>query len=245
MYRTVLALLLAILPSALSAQNERERGYLFKEPPFTLTFSGGLALPTTSGDLWAFAFDELTMSRRDMAAFDQSLDLAFRLNPRVDLVIGYGLSDKRVETELRDWLDENGAPINQRTRFIRRPFSATLRYALRPRGTMVGSYAWIPNSVVPYVGVGAGRMSYRFTQLGEFVDSDTQEIFRDNYAATGVAGFLLASGGAVWTLVPSVALTADFKYMHASANGSPSFQGFDKLDLSGFSSSLGFTLRFQ
>ncbi len=243
MYRTLLALL-AVLPSALEAQSERQRGYLFREPPITLTLSGGLALPTTTGDLWAFNFDELTMSQRDLAAFDQSVEMAFRVNERVDIVVGYGLSDSRAQTEMRDWVDENEQPINQRTRFIRRPFSAGLRYALRPKGTMVGSYAWVPNAVVPYVGVGAGRMSYRFTQQGDFVDSETLEIFSDNYSATGKAGFVVASGGAVWTLIPSVALTTELKYLHASADGRPSFEGFDKLDLSGVSTSVGFTLRF-
>lgn len=244
MRATVLALLLVALPAALSAQTERERGYLFREPPVTLTLSGGLGLPTSSGDLWAFAFDELTLSRRDIASFDQNVDLAFRLSERVDLVLSYGLSDGRTQSELRDWLDENGQPINQRTRFIRRPLSAAVRYSLRPRGTMVGSYAWIPNTLVPFVGFGAGRMSYRFTQNGEFVDSETLEIFRDNYAATGKAGFVLGSTGVVWTMIPGVALTTELKYLHASADGRPSFEGFDKLDLSGVSTSVGFTLRF-
>lgn len=244
MYRTVLALLLAILPSALAAQSERERGYLFREPPLTLTLSGGFGLPTSSGDLWAFAFDELTMTRRDIASFDQSAELAFRLNERFDLVLGYGVSDGRTQSELREWLDENGRPINQRTRFIRRPLSAAVRYTLRPRGTRVGNYAWIPNAVVPYVGLGAGRMSYRFTQNGDFVDSETLEIFSDNYTASGAAAFGLASTGVVWSLIPSVALTSELKYLHASADGRPSFEGFDKLDLSGVSTSVGFTIRF-
>lgn len=244
MHRTVLALLLAILPSALAAQSERERGYLFREPPLTLTLSGGFGLPTSSGDLWAFAFDELTMTRRDIASFDQSVDLAVRLHERVDLVLGYGVSDGRTRSELREWLDENGQPINQRTRFIRRPLSAVLRYTLRPRGTKVGNYAWIPNAVVPYVGLGAGRMSYRFTQNGDFVDSETLEIFSDNYTASGVAAFGLASTGVVWSLIPSIAIASELKYLHASADGRPSFEGFDKLDLSGVSTSVGFTIRF-
>lgn len=244
MHRSVLAVLLATLPATLAAQGERERGYLFREPAVTLTLSGGLGVPISGGDLWAFTFDEMTLSRRDIAAFDQGVDLAIRLHERVDLVLGYGVSDGRSQSELRDWLDENGQPIRQRTRFIRRPLSAALRYNLRPRGTMVGNYAWIPNGFVPFVGLGAGRVSYRFTQNGEFVDSETLEIFRDNYAASGKAGFVVASTGAVWTLIPGIALTSELKYLHASADGRPSFVGFDKLDLSGVSTSLGFTIRF-
>lgn len=244
MRRTVLLTMLVALPGGLLAQSERERGYLFRAPPITLTLSGGLALPSSSGDLWDFAFNELTMSRRDLAALDQSVDLAIRLGSRTNLVLGYGVADSRARTELRDWLDDNGQPIRQSTRFTRRPLSATLRYALRPQGTQIGSYAWIPTRFVPYVGLGAGRMSYRFTQNGEFVDSQTQEIFVDNYSASGNTGFLLASSGVVWTLIPSIALTTEMKYVHASADGRPSFQGFDKLDLSGVATTVGFTLRF-
>jgi hypothetical protein len=247
MHRTsqALAVLLAFVPSALAAQSERERGYLFREPPVTLTLSGGLGLPTSSGDLWAFTFDELTMSRRDMASFDQAVDLAIRLNERFDLVLGYGLSTSKAQTELRDWVDENDQPITQRTRFTRRPLSATVRYQLKPRGNRVGSYVWIPNAFVPYVGLGAGRMSYRFEQNGEFVDSETLEIFQDSYRASGTVGFGVVSTGAVWSIFPSLALTGEMRYLHASADGRPSFVGFDKLDLSGVATTLGFTIRFN
>lgn len=244
MHRTVLALLV-VLPAALAAQSERERGYLFREPTVTLTLSGGLGMPTSTGDLWAFTFDELTMSRRDLAAFDQGVDIALRLNDRFDLVFGYALSESRTKTELRDWVDENDQPIEQNTRFTRRPLSATLRYSLRPRGTMIGSYAWVPTTFAPYVGIGAGRMSYRFQQAGEFVDSETAEIFEDNYRARGKVGFVLASTGVVWSVAPSLALTGDFRYLHASADGRPSFIGFDKLDLSGLATTVGLTIKFD
>lgn len=246
MHRTVLALaLLVVLPAALTAQSERERGYLFSEPRVSLTLSGGLGLPTTTGDLWAFTFDELTMSRRDLAAFDQSVDLALRLSERFDLVVGYALSESRTQSEMRDWVDENDQPIQQRTRFSRRPLSASLRYSLRPRGTTIGSYAWVPTTFLPYVGLGAGRMSYRFQQSGEFVDSETAEIFQDSYGARGKVGFVLASTGLIWSVAPSIALTSELRYLHASADGRPSFVGFDKLDLSGVATTVGFTIKFN
>lgn len=243
-YRTLTALLV-VLPVTLSAQSERERGYLFREPPVTLTLSGGLGLPISGGDLWAFTFDELTMSRRDLGSFDQGADVAIRLNERFDLVIGYARSDSRVRTEMRDWVDENDQPITQRTRFIRRPLSATVRYHLRPRGRMIGNYAWVPNAFAPYVGVGTGRMAYSFQQSGDFVDSETAEIFEDSYVARGKVGFVTVSSGVIWSVFPSLALTGEMRYLHASADGRPSFQGFDRLDLSGVSTLVGLTIRFN
>jgi hypothetical protein len=244
MLRQTLALAL-FAPSVLVAQSERERGYLFKEPPVTLTLHGGFGMPTSTGDLWAFTFDELTLGRRDLMAFDQGVDLALRLNDRFDLVIGYLASSTRQNSELRDWVDENDQPIRQRTSFTRRPLSASVRYSLKPKGSMIGSYAWVPATTVPFIGLGAGRMSYKFQQAGEFVDESTQEIFEDSYSAAGKVGFVVASAGAGFTIAPSLVLTTEFRYLHAGSDGRPSYLGFERLDLSGLSTLVGFTLRFN
>ena len=144
---------------------------------------------------------------------------------------------------MRDWVDDDGMPIRQSTRLIRRPFGASVRYHLRPRGTALGRYAWVPNRVVPWVGLGAGRMAYSLDQAGEFVDSETLEIFADRYRAAGRTAYAQASAGTSLTLLPSIALTVEARYLFASADGDPSFAGFDKLDLSGLSTSLGLSLR--
>ena len=234
---------LGILASPLAAQSERERGYLFREPPVAITLHGGWALPVAGGDLWAFNFDELTLGRRDFAALEQGGDMAFRLSPRLDLVVSYSRHDASSRSEMRDWVDENGLPIVQTTRLIRRPLGAGVRYHLRPRGTSLGRFAWVPARFVPFVGASVGRMAYSLDQAGDFVDAETAEIFTDRYRASGRSAYAQASVGAAWTVLPSLALTGEMRYLRASADGNPSFVGFDKLDLSGFSTSLGVTLR--
>src|SRR5690606_38122298 len=62
------AILLAVsllCASPVAAQSEVARGYLFREPPVTISLRGGLANAIAGGDLWAFTFDELTLGRRD------------------------------------------------------------------------------------------------------------------------------------------------------------------------------------
>ena len=229
--------------SPLAAQSELARGYLFREPPVTISLRGGLANAIAGGDLWAFTFDELTLGRRDFTTLEQGGDIAFRLSPRLDLVVAYDVNDVSRPSEMRDWLDGDGFPIRQTTRLIRRPFGASIRYHLRPRGHSIGSYAWVPNRVGPGVGRGAGRMAYSLDQSGEFVDTETLEIFEDRYRAAGRTAYAQASAGTALTLLPSLALTFEARYLFASADGNPSFAGFEKLDLSGLSTSLGLSLR--
>lgn len=238
------ALVLLLLPALLLAQGERQRGYLLGEPPVTLTVFGGLALPGASGDLWAFTFDELTLARRDFASFDRGLDVAIRLSERTDLVFGYAVNGRTSRSEFRDWVDQDDQPIEQETRFERRPLSVSMRYHLVPRGRGIGSIAWIPTAFVPWIGAGAGTMSYQFVQAGDWVDSGTSDVFTDRFTAKGRTSFLQGSVGAGWAIAPSLVLTGELRYLHASASGRPSFEGFDRLDLSGVSTTLGLSIRF-
>lgn len=226
----------------LAAQSEIARGYLFREPPVSISLRGGLANAIAGGDLWAFTFDELTLGRRDFTTVEQGGDISFRLSPRFDLVVAYDVNDVSRRSEMRDWVDGDGFPIRQTTRLIRRPLGASVRYHLRERGHALGRHAWVPTRFVPFIGLGVGRMAYSFDQAGEFVDSETQEIFEDRYRAAGRTAFAQASVGASWMLLPSLALRAESRYVYARADGDPSFAGFDRLDLSGLSTSLGLSL---
>lgn len=242
--RIVAGLMLAAMcGTPLLAQGEVARGYAFREPPVTLTLFGGFAQPVAGGDIWAFTFDELTLDRSDFGAQERGGDIAFRISPRADFVISYAVNDVRQRSESRDYVGTDGFPIRQTTRLIRRPFGAALRYHLRDRGQMLGTRAWVPNRFVPFVGVGFGRLAYSFDQQGEFVDESTLDIFTDRYRAAGRAAYAQASAGTTINLIPSLAITGEARYLFASADGNPSFTGFDRLDLSGLSANVGLTLR--
>jgi len=240
---TVVLMFAAALAVPLGAQSEASRGYLFREPPVALSVYGGFAQPVATGDLWAFTFDELTLGRRDFGAEEWGGDIAFRISPRVDFVVAYSVNDVSRRSESRDWVGTDGFPIRQTSRLIRRPFGASLRYHMWDRGRMLGTRAWVPNRFVPFVGLGFGRMVYSFDQQGEFVDEATLDVFTDRYRAAGRAAYAQLSAGGAWTLLPSLALTGEARYLFASADGNPSFSGFDRLDLSGLSANVGLTLR--
>ena len=211
----------------------------------TLTVFSGLAAPLGRGSLFDFTTSELTLGRSDFAATSLGLELGITTSPRTELLFGYSSGGAKKRSEFRDWVDNNDLPIEQSTRFDRTPLTANLRYYLRDRGRRVGSVAWIPNGFVPFVSAGFGLTKFRFEQDGDFIDTQTLNIFRDNLRSQGWGRTLHASGGAQWNLSARTQLTGELRYMHGSVDaskGDGDFVGY-RLDLSGVSTVIGLTLR--
>ncbi len=241
-------LLLAIVPLAAAASSAAAqgsgRGFFFGEPKASFTLHGGLSLPGASSEVFDFTTTELTLGKRDFAGFNYGGDLAFRVSPRMDLVLGLATSGSSKRSEFRDWVDSNDEPIEQTTSFTRTPFSGTLRYHLKPRGRTIGSFAWIPAQFVPWAGLGGGMMRYRFEQVGDFIDYQTLNVFSDRFVSRGWAPFLQASVGAGWNVSQHWQLTGELRYLRGSADLGDDFVGFDRLDLSGVATTFGLALRF-
>jgi hypothetical protein len=234
------------ISTAASAQEYGGRGFRFRPPSATLAVHGGLASPAAGSELFRFTTDELTLERSDFLAGSFGLDLAIMLGERADLVLGFTRDQSSTRSEFRDWVDNLGAPIEQTTTFLRQPLTATLRYSFSTRGRSVGSYAWIPTRVVPFVGIGGGLMRYRFEQVGDFIDMGTQDVFTDRFIEEGWSPVGQLSGGATLNLSPYLQFLGEVRYLRARGDrdGTSDFQGFDRLDLSGVSTVFGISLRF-
>ncbi len=219
-------------------------GFLFAEPRASLTFRGGLGIPTTSSQVFAFVRDELTLGRSDFNAGTVGADLAVRLTPRLDVVVGMLYSGMRSRSEFRDWVDQNNLPIEQATVFERMPVTAGLRYYLVDRGRRIGRLAWIPQGLAPYVGVGAGTLWYRFSQSGDFVDFATLNVFRDRYESKGWAFTAHGLVGTEISLTSRVFLSGEARYAWSRAAMAQDFVGFDHIDLSGVYGTAGLAVRF-
>jgi opacity protein-like surface antigen len=240
-----LCLLLGIALTTTRAHAQRAGdGFFFKPPSTTLTLHGGVALASTASDIFDFATQELTLNRGDFHSPELGLDLAVRLTRRADLVFGLGYASTTSSSEFRDWVDQDDRPIEQKTTYRRMPLTASLKYYIAPRGRSVGSYAWIPGRWAPYLGAGGGVVRYSFKQRGDFVDFRTLEVFPDRFDSSGWAPTVHAMAGIDYSLNYRWALTAEGRYARASSALSDAFQGFDKIDLSGFTTTVGIQLRF-
>ena len=74
-------------------------------------------------------------------------------------------------------------PITQTTRREEWIVSGSMRMALLPRGRRISRFAWLPRTVTPYVGAGAGAVNYDISQIGAFVDFRTLQVFNDSFGS--------------------------------------------------------------
>lgn len=219
-------------------------GFLFRAPRAALTLRAGFDLRRTNSRIYDFVTSELTLNRRDFNAASIAGDLGFRVTGPVDLVLSVAHARRSVDSESRDWVDQDGLPITQRTTFYTTPLTAAARVYLTSRGRQIGRFVWIPARFQPYVGAGAGMVHYSLEQSGSFVDSQDSSIFDDQLRSEGWAPLGLVMAGVDYTLIPRVGLNADVRYLHGNGHLRRDFVEFtDGIDLSGVQFSLGLQFR--
>jgi hypothetical protein len=230
------------VPVAARAQDEG-KGFLFGAPLGSLTIRGGWALARARSDFFAFTTERLTLDRSDFSSPAIEGDLAFRVTPRTDIVISSGLSGMDRRSEYRGFIDNNDQPIEQTTTFRRVPITLGVRQYLTPTGRSIGRFAWIPTRLAPYVGAGGGIMYYKFRQDGDFIDPSLN-VFSSVYESDGWTRTMHVLAGIDYSLGPRFALNSEARYLWSNAELSRDFSGFDRLDLSGLSTTIGLSVRF-
>ena len=213
--------------------------FLFGRPRGFSGISGGWLAASQSGPIFDDVRDFFTVDKR---AFDSALirlGLGLTLAPRVDLLFEVEVSQATVRSEERHFTEENGLPILQTTQFKQVPLSGSLRFWLRPRGREVGSYAWVPNDIAPYVGIGGGTLRYRFTQFGDFTWEDLSRpgeyyIDYDTVNSQGWAAKGHAFVGTSIKLSRRLFATVEARYVWASTHVQIDSLGYlGNIDLSG------------
>lgn len=235
--------LVSVAPVA-AAQGSGE-GFLFKTPRGSFSVHGGYALARAGSDIFSEATSQLTLDKRDFSSFSFGGDISYAMTPRLDLVFGGDYSSAKKDSEFRDWVDNNDQPIEQSTDFKRLPLTVSLKYYLIDRGRAVSQFAWIPSKYSPYVGVGGGALWYRFRQKGDFVDFQDLDVFYAELQSSGWTPTGHAMAGVDYTLGPWLLLTAEGRYSLGKAQlDREEYDGFEKIDLSGFAGTVGFRVRF-
>lgn len=234
----------APLPLLSQSQGQSGDGFLFHRPVVSLSVRAGYDRPMASSDIYKFAIEQLTLSKTDFAAAGIQADLGIRIADRTEIVMSLGSATRNKQSEFRDYVDNNDNPIQQVTSLRRTPMTVGIKYALSAPGDRIGKFVWIPNRLTPWIGAGAGIMGYRFGQSGDFVDFQTLNVFNRKVASDGFAPMGYAHVGADVRLTTRLALTGDLRYSFARATMSSSFEGFDKIDLSGTAATMGLTVRY-
>jgi len=137
--------------------------------------------------------------------------------------LGVGFSTRTVPTVYSNFVNTNGAEIEQDLKLRVVPATATIRFL--PLGHH--------NGIEPYIGAGVGIFSYRYSESGQFLATD-RTIFRDTFVGSGTATGPVVLGG-VRVPVGSWGIGGEIRYQSATGN-LPSDQDFSgtKIDLGGF-----------
>jgi hypothetical protein len=160
----------------------------------------------------------------------------------IEVTAGVAFTNRKVESVYRDLLDSHGTAtelddteIRQDIRLQTYPLTGLVRFVFGPQTGVQG-----------FVGGGAAAVVYRYSEVGQFVDSTTGDVFNGNFSTTGTAPGGVLLGGARFGLGGDVyAITTEARYQWATGKtpGSPDFVG-DKIDLSSWSLNFGFLIRF-
>jgi hypothetical protein len=223
---------------------ETKDDFLFQKPGRYLGFRLGAFFPDTDSDIFDMITDELTLEKGDFDTWDFGVDLGFSIHDRLDLVLSLDTSEQTVSSEFRDYVDDQGFPITQSTKFSQTPITAGIRYLLFPRGRQVGQYAWIPSRFVPYLSAGAGILNYKFEQAGDFIDYSTAEVFSAVLKSSNSVWITYLGCGADYNIYKSLYLTLDFRYSWADDHLGRDFTGFDPIDLGGIRLTTGVQYHF-
>jgi len=221
-------------------------GYLFRAPAVTLFINGGVSRPDASSALFTDAAERLSLRPGDFLGGTMNAGVSVNIGSRTSVGATIGYASRNVRSEYTNWEDNSGLPIEQNTLFSRLPVMANVKIYLTPRGREIGSFAWVPAKVAPYIGAGAGAVYYRFEQAGDFIDfnaGDPPPVFTSSIEADGWASAAQLLGGLDYNLNPRLMLTGEASYTRASSDLPSWFEGFDGIDLSGFAATLGLSLR--
>ena len=223
----------------------RERpDFWFGHPAGSLSIRGGWLFARTGSDLFTFLHDQLTIEDGDFNAGVIGGDVGVYISPRVDAFVGVDFSRASTVSEYRNFVDNDRLPIAQDTWLTTVDLSGSIKVALTPRGREIGRLAWIPRTLVPYAGGGAGLLWYRLEQLGDFVDFVDLSVFRSGFSSSGWTPSAHLFGGVDVRVWRRLFLVLEGRYCWAEAELQRDFSGFEPIDLSGFRLTTGINVVF-
>jgi hypothetical protein len=230
--------------------------FLLGRPHASVGVRGNWLMATAGSDIYDFVSEHLTIDKSDFNTVSFAADIAIYTMPQLDVVVGFDAANKRIPSEYRGYSETVGGstvtiPIQQTTELKQMHFTGSAKFALLPRGRQVSRLAYIPRTLVPYVGGGAGMTKYSFEQAGDFVDfasenraAGTFRIFTDVFRSAGWAPSAHAFAGADILVFKRLYFSLEGRYTWVNAELDQDFIDFEPMDLGGLRFGAGINFVF-
>lgn len=249
------ALSLLWWPAPASAQNSNSQpsgsfqapsspDFMLGRPRASLGVRGEWVFASAGSDIFDFVTEQLTLEKSSFNAPGFGAELAVSVTPRVDLIAGFDIARSSTPSEYRAFVDNRSLPIQQETSLRQSNLFGSIKFAVIPRGRAISRFAWIPSTIVPYIGAGGGVTNYDFTQLGDFVDFNDNRVFAESYRSHGWAPAAHVFGGTDIQVYKRVFMSLEGRYVWAKATLDADFIDFDPMDLGGFRFGAGLHVMF-
>ena len=188
----------------------------------------GMFVPAMKSDLWETNLDNLVLTKPDMMNAYYGVEYEMFLNRHASFSLEIGSYTRSVYSQYRDYTFQNGDPIFQNISLRLTPIEANFKFY--PLGHRY--------RVFPFFGAGAGLYAWTYRQWGDFINFEDDSI-NEGFAETktvsvGFNGRI----GLVFRLYSRVALALEGKYQYLKGRLSRFFEGFELLDLGGFTANL-------
>jgi hypothetical protein len=207
-------------------------GILFSQ---SVNLKIGLFVPRMESDLWETNIKNLTFDKADMVNVYYAGEYEVFLNRHSSFSIEVGSFTKNIYAEYRDYTYEDGSPIFQNISLRLTPIEANLKYY--PLGHR--------HSVYPFIGAGAAVCSWIYQQWGDFINFQDDSI-NEGFAETRRFGFGFNGRlGLVFRFQSRLALALEGKYSYLKGHLSEYFEGFNSLDLGGFTVNASINIYFR
>ena len=153
----------------------------------------------------------------------------------VEVGFGVGFYQQTVLSVYDDFVNVDGTEIEQDFKLHVAPVTGTARFF--PFGQR--------SAIQPYAGAGVGFFNWRYSEVGEFVDFTTFDVFRDRFVAEGNDVGAVYLGGVRVLAGSRFAVGVEVRYQDVQGVVGID-QGFleERIDLGGLTTSFTFNVRF-
>jgi hypothetical protein len=177
----------------------------------------------TDGDVLVANREILAFDIRDFDTGSIGVEWLLPVGEFLEVGAGAAFTSRTVPSVYDGFVNRDGSEIEQDMKLRIAPFTATVR--LLPFGRS--------RAVQPYLGGGIGLFSYRYSEVGDFVDFTDRSVFRDQFVATGTETGGVALAGIRFPIGDAWSLGGEVRWQKASADLDDDFLG-TTLDLGGF-----------